>query len=239
MHDEYYNDNDPDADNESLALISDHSSDFLSSLSQSKEIIIENPNGTYCHAVLAKKQMEDELMQQRGQAAYPRNRILYIVDDDEIALYSGFYELPTDVDEFLKLFQRHQRYFACFLVLILITETMFEIFAFQDKDRGILVLMTAYKTREIETLEKIYMASIISQIVYMVVYYILGFAAVYKRSVKLYSWFATVSLVGLIMELFFAYTNRFDISIFLLRFVGFVYSRFVNQLLVSLLLLPR
>ena len=52
MHDEYYHDNDPDADNESLALISDHSSDFMSSLSQSKEIILENPNGTYCHGII-------------------------------------------------------------------------------------------------------------------------------------------------------------------------------------------
>lgn len=82
--------------------------------------------------------------------------------------------------------------------------------------------MMTYRTREADTLEKIYLGSIISniissssfekkkivQIAYMVVYYVLGFAAVYKRSVRLYSWFATVSLVGLIMELFLAYTNR-------------------------------
>ena len=34
---------------------------------------------------------------------YPNNRILYVVDDDEITLYSGLYEIPTRVDEFLHL----------------------------------------------------------------------------------------------------------------------------------------
>ena len=51
MHDEIYYNNDFDADNESLALISEHSSNDMSFLSQSREMILENPNGTYCHGI--------------------------------------------------------------------------------------------------------------------------------------------------------------------------------------------
>jgi len=51
MHDETYYNNDFDADNESLALISEHSSADMSYLSQSREMILENPNGTYCHGI--------------------------------------------------------------------------------------------------------------------------------------------------------------------------------------------
>ena len=63
------------------------------------------------------------------------------MDDDEIALYSGFYELPSDIDDFLHLFLRHQRYFLCFLVLILVLETIFEVVAFQEREQGILLVM--------------------------------------------------------------------------------------------------
>jgi hypothetical protein len=84
----------------------------------------------------------------------------------------------------------------------------------------------------------------------MLIFYPLAFMAVWTRSVKLYSYFATYALIGLILEMFQAYadryiyiskliTHRFDIIIFLMRFVAFVYARFLNQLVVSLLLLPR
>jgi hypothetical protein len=75
--------------------------------------------------------------------------------------------------------------------------------------------------------------------IYMMIYYPLGWLAIYKRSVKLYGWFSSISLIGLIFQMILAYANRFEITIFLFRFAGFVYSRFLNQLLVSLLLLPR
>jgi hypothetical protein len=38
-------------ENENL-LLSASSSEEMSSLSQSREIIVENPNGTYCHGIL-------------------------------------------------------------------------------------------------------------------------------------------------------------------------------------------
>jgi len=63
--------------------------------------------------------------------------MIYIVDDDEIALYAGFYDLPTDIDEFLNLYLKHQRYFTIFLVVFLIMEILFETFAIKYQEESI------------------------------------------------------------------------------------------------------
>jgi len=85
----------------------------------------------------------------------------------------------------------------------------------------------------------IYMSLLWSELAYISIYYVLGYLALYTKSITLLQWFASFSLFGLIFEMVLAYINRFDIFIFIMRFIGFLYSRFLSQLLVSLLLLPR
>lgn len=68
---------------------------------------------------------------------YPRHRILYVVDDDEIAFYSGMFELPTHVDDFLHLFLKHQRYFSFFLFSVMIIESLLCLYGYFDRERAI------------------------------------------------------------------------------------------------------
>jgi len=219
-------------------------SDSISVLSESQGVIVENPDGTYFQGVPAKFR-KGPLTQEEGKEAgnlfenYPRNRILYIVDDDEIAVYSGFQQLPVVVDDFLELYLRHARYFTVGLVVLMCVEIFLWVLGYMDRTEAVAQLMVTYNTTAQSELMTLYMTLLYCELGYVVIYYLLGYLAVYRRSVRLYSWFATFSLVGLIFEMILAYVNRFDIFIFIMRFIGFIYSRFLNQLLVSLLLLPR
>jgi len=69
---------------------------------------------------------------------YPRNRILYVVDDDEIAFYAGVFDLPSQVDEFLSLFLKHQKNFSLFLASLFLIEVLLGVFAYFDKERAVL-----------------------------------------------------------------------------------------------------
>jgi len=218
-------------------------SDSISVLSESQGVIVENPDGTYFQGVPAKLR-KGAYTAEEGKDGnlfenYPRNRILYIVDDDEIAVYSGFQQLPVVVDDFLELYLRHARYFTVGLVVLMFIEIGLWVLGYMDRTEAVAQLMVTYNTNAQSELMTLYMTLLYTEIGYIVIYYILGYLAVYKRSVKLYSWFATFSLIGLIFEMILAYVNRFDIFIFIMRFIAFIYSRFLNQLLVSLLLLPR
>lgn len=50
----------------------------------------------------------------------------------------------------------------------------------------------------------------VAEILYMLVYYPLGWIAAHKRSVKLYGWFSSFSLIGLIFQMILAYANRYN-----------------------------
>jgi len=88
--------------------------------------------------------------------------------------------------------------------------------------------MKTYKSHEKESLDKIYVTAIMCEVIYMLIFYPVGVFASWKRSVKLYGWFSTLALLGLIFQMILAYANRFEITIFLLRFAAFIYSRFLN-----------
>jgi hypothetical protein len=79
---------------------------------------------------------------------YPNNRIVYVVDDDEIALYTGFYDLPTRVDDFLDLFNRHQKYFVGFLVIMFFTEIALLYSAYIKTDQAVVQVRSCVKSNE-------------------------------------------------------------------------------------------
>jgi len=220
--------------------------DSMSVLSESQGVIVETPDGTFFQGVPAKMRKSPftyEEAKQNGDLNilenYPRNRILYIVDDDEIAVYSGFNQLPNNIDEFVDLYLRHAKYFTVGLIILMVVELVLWVLGYVERNQAISELMDTYKTNAQAELTTLYMSLLWCELGYIVMYYILGYLAVYRRSVRLYSWFATFSLIGLIFEMILAYINRFDIFIFIMRFIGFIYARFLNQLLISLLLLPR
>lgn len=95
---------------------------------------------------------------------YPRNRMLYVVDDDEIALYSGFYDLPNTIDEFLDLYVRHQRYFTIFLVVFLIVEVGLEVVAYLNADTTADQVMRTYRSTDQQAFRNLFMWSLIGKI---------------------------------------------------------------------------
>ena len=62
---------------------------------------------------------------------------MYIVDDDEIAVYSGFNQLPVVVDEFLELYLRHAKYFVIGLLLMMFAEIFLWILGYMNKDGAV------------------------------------------------------------------------------------------------------
>ena len=89
--------------------------------------------------------------------------MLYVVDDDEIALYSGFYDLPNTIDEFLDLYVRHQRYFTIFLVVFLLVETGLEVLAYLNADTIANQVMRTYRSTNQEGFRNLFMWSIIGK----------------------------------------------------------------------------
>ena len=59
------------------------------------------------------------------------------MDDDEIAVYSGFNQLPVVVDEFLELYLRHAKYFFIGLLLMMTAEICLWVLGYMNKNLAV------------------------------------------------------------------------------------------------------
>jgi len=214
----------------------------ISSLNDSREIILENLNGTYSHGIKHKKSPEHS--QEDGEEledfnGYPRGRVVYVVDEDEIALISEIQPLPTHVDEFVEELLRHEKYFFWYICALFSFDFLYSASSWSNRTSALVELTSVYKSENMDLFNTLYSIAIIVEFIYMIIYYPLIGVAVHKKSIQFYSWFSLVSLFGLLLQVFFAFLNRFSIALFLMRFAALIYSRFISQMLLSLMLLPQ
>merc|ERR1719160_519400 len=76
------------------------------------------------------------------------------------------------------------------------------------------------------------------QVTYSVAYYIIAGIAMWTKRPKQYRLFANWSLVGIVSLVLLAYVDKFNLLIFFLRLLAYIYARFLQGLTASLLLLP-
>jgi len=142
------------------------------------------------------------------------------------------YDLPNTVDSFLELILKHQRYFAWFLFSFLILEITFsgssygrtqhvdEVIKITRKRINIFSFCQDFKAIIENYLKKFTHMELpvrnwnnavkykIAEFAYMILYYSIGGIAVITKSIKLYSWFSIVSMVGLLLQIFLSFLNR-------------------------------
>lgn len=120
--------------------------------------------------------------------------MLYVVDDDEIALYSGFYDLPNTIDEFLDLYVRHQRYFTIFLVVFLLIEVGLEVLAYLHGDETAEQVMRTYRSSDVETFKTLFFGSLIGKIL------LINANSIYGIKLRSYIWWSIIQLVSLQLQ---------------------------------------
>merc|ERR1719313_544995 len=76
------------------------------------------------------------------------------------------------------------------------------------------------------------------QVMYSVAYYVIAGVAMWTKRPKQYRLFANWSLVGIVGLVLLAYVDKFNLLIFFLRLLAYIYARFLQGLTASLLLLP-
>merc|ERR1719389_1277514 len=86
--------------------------------------------------------------------------------------------------------------------------------------------------------EVIFWFIFVLQALYSVTYYVIAGLAMWTKRPKQYRLFANWSLVGIVALILVAYVNKFNLLIFFLRLLAYIYARFLQGLTASLLLLP-
>jgi len=95
-----------------------------------------------------------------------------------------------------------------------------------------------YKDASMSALTGMYWGAFFIEASFAVIYYCLAGAAVYTGRPKYFEYFARCGVVGVFLEIALAYVNRFNLLIFFMRLLAFMYARVLKGFMVQLLLLP-
>eukprot|EP00929_Paragymnodinium_shiwhaense_P075500 TRINITY_DN38606_c0_g1_i1.p1 TRINITY_DN38606_c0_g1~~TRINITY_DN38606_c0_g1_i1.p1 ORF type:complete len:155 (+),score=25.18 TRINITY_DN38606_c0_g1_i1:190-654(+) len=138
------------------------------------------------------------------------------------------------------LYTRHARVFTVLLVCQFATEVLYN-FVYVDRMAPSVKEFTAmynYRIRD-RTAEVVLWTIFGLQLSYSTIYYTMACMAMYTKQPKQYQLFATWTLTGIVAIVFLAYVDKFNLLIFFLRLLAYIYSRFLQGLTASLLLLPQ
>jgi len=141
--------------------------------------------------------------------------------------------------EFEQVFVRHERLFLSLLLMEFATEVSFNVMYCYYAEYSVREVSLVYHSLTLHGLWVIFWTLFALEVCYMMVYYGVGALAIWKGRPKLYHGFAVVALAGILGQVLLAYMNKFNLLIFFLRLMAYVYAKFLRNLLQSMLLLPE
>eukprot|EP00401_Gymnodinium_catenatum_P043756 CAMPEP_0117538482 /NCGR_PEP_ID=MMETSP0784-20121206/42501_1 /TAXON_ID=39447 /ORGANISM="" /LENGTH=228 /DNA_ID=CAMNT_0005335097 /DNA_START=194 /DNA_END=876 /DNA_ORIENTATION=+ len=137
------------------------------------------------------------------------------------------------------LFSRHECVFWLLLFVLLVLETLYSIVFVLHMKQAVeeFSLMYGYRGRK-KAVESVYWCIFAFHLTYSITFYAVACMALYTKHPKYYQKFATWALAGIVAMVFLAYFDEFNLLIFFLRLLAYIYARFLQGLSSSLLLLP-
>lgn len=195
-------------------------------------IFLENPDGTITEAVPSNFKSKEKRKGGPGS----------VDGDSDSNAESTQGEAGTNnlYHEVNFLYSRHGQVFLLLLVFQLALEILYNVLYITRLEPAVEAFRAMYSYHmSLHLAQFIYCAVWSVQFLYSVAYYGIAATAICTSSPKHYQLFANWSLAGIVMLILLAYVDKFNLLIFFLRLLAFIYSRFLQGLSASLLLLPR
>jgi len=220
--------------------MSDDESLISSNIGDKNRIIIKNPDGTYMHCY--KTGERDSTYNKKDKNSDDNNfDNLTISDADLEYIVENYDQFDQNIllSDFLKVLRRNSIFFSLLLLMELILSLFCFYFSWKKQNESIIIINKLYKNLTMENARQAFTIIFICSIVLDIIYYPLGFISIYLKKYKLLNFFANFSLVTGILMIFIVYINIIFLAIFMMRIVLYTFARFICNLLISIILLPK
>jgi len=134
---------------------------------------------------------------------------------------------------------RHMQLFTALVAFQFLVEASFEAMYVTHEDLALREQHYLYSKTPLDSLKVIFWVTFAIEIGYGAVYYILAGWSVCSGRPKHFELFARCGVIGVFLEIALAYVNRFNLVIFFMRLLSFMYARILKGFMVQLLLLPQ
>jgi len=199
-------------------------------------IFFENPDGTITEAVPSHEKEARRKASSRGLAG--RRQQPGDADSDG-SLNSTEAAAANVISEVDFLYLRHERLFLLLLCTQALLDALYTTVFVLRMEMSTVEFMAMYSWQVSEGVARVLLWFVFAfQNVYCIVYYAIAAIAVWMKLPKYYQMMANWCLLGIVELVFLAYLDKFNLPIFFLRLLAYIYARFLQGLTASLMLLP-
>lgn len=196
-------------------------------------IFLENPDGSIAEAIPShlKDAKSKSSRRDRASDANDSDGSVGSVNSQTVAL-----SMAQEVDV---LYSRHERVFIALLSAQFLLELLYaSVFVIRMRP-SVVEFVSMYNWQLSATAaESILWFAFASQLLYSVAYYAMAGVALYTKRPIHFQNFSNCCLVGVVGLVMLAYLDKFNLPIFFLRLLAYIYARFLQGLTASILLLP-
>lgn len=148
----------------------------------------------------------------------------------------GGLEVPEEELEYL--YARHESLFQCLVMFELAMDIVFNFLYVSRAPYALAELGMIYVGLSTWILARVFWFFFVVEVAYCVVYYSVALWTTSGHSAKKYSIFSQLCLGGIVGHVFMAYINKFNLLIFFLRIIAYMYACFLRSLCVSMQFAP-
>jgi len=199
-------------------------------------IFFENPDGTITEAVPSNEKEARSKAGNRGAAGHRQ----HLGDADSDGSVNSTEAAAANVlHEVDFLYLRHERLFLLLLCTQALLDALYTTVFVLRMEMSTVEFMAMYSWQVSEGVARVLLWFVFAfQNIYCIVYYALAAVAIWMKLPKHYQMMANWCLLGIVELVFLAYVDKFNLPIFFLRLLAYIYSRFLQGLTASLMLLP-
>ena len=214
---------------------------ITSSIGEKKRLVIKNPDGSFMHCYKAGERDSIYLPLEKKKDNKDDIDALTISDTDLEFIVDNYeqFDQGNILEQFVSILQRNIYIFTCLLVIEMLLTVFLIYFTWKKRESSMRLIQKLYPNLNMLHVRKLFYILFGISIIINLFFYPIGFYSIYEKKFKWLSIFSNISLVTGILNIFVVYINILFLVLFIMRLILYTFARFICNLLISIIVLPK
>ena len=214
---------------------------ITSSIEEKKRLVIKNPDGSFMHCYKAGERDSIYLPLEKKKDNKDDIDALTISDTDLEFIVDNYeqFDQGNILEQFVSILQRNIYIFTCLLIIEMLLTFFLIYYTWKKRESSMRLIQKLYPNLNMLHVRKLFYILFGLSIIINIFFYPIGFYSIYEKKFKWLSVFSNISLVTGILNIFVVYINILFLVLFIMRLILYTFARFICNLLISIIVLPK
>ena len=214
---------------------------ITSSIGEKKRLVIKNPDGSFMHCYKAGERDSIYLPLEKKKDNKDDIDALTISDTDLEFIVDNYeqFDQGNILEQFVSILKRNIYIFTCLLVIEMLLTFFLIYYTWKKRESSMRLIQKLYPNLNMLHVRKLFYILFGLSIIINIFFYPIGFYSIYEKKFKWLSVFSNISLVTGILNIFVVYINILFLVLFIMRLILYTFARFICNLLISIIVLPK